>query len=56
MPAIEEAAFILFKSYEALGMNDLRDDARRIIEKSFPQSPYLSRGFRPVENPWYKFW
>ena len=56
VPAIEEAAFILFKSYDALGMNDLRDDARRIIEKSFPQSPYLSRGFKPVENPWYKFW
>jgi outer membrane protein assembly factor BamD len=56
VPAIEEAAFILFKSYEALGMTELRDDARRIMEKSFPQSPYLSRGFKPVENPWYKFW
>jgi outer membrane protein assembly factor BamD len=56
VPAIEEAAFILFKSYEALGMNNLRDDARRVIEKSFPQSSYLSRGFKPVENPWYKFW
>lgn len=56
VPAIEEAAFILYKSYEALGMDSLRDDARRIIEKSFPQSQYLSRGFKPVESPWYKFW
>jgi len=56
VPAIEEATFILFKSYEALGLNDLRDDARRILEKSFPQSTYLTRGFKPVANPWYKFW
>jgi outer membrane protein assembly factor BamD len=56
VPALEEATFILLKSYDALGMNDLRDDARRILEKSYPQSPYLSRGFKPKDNPWYKFW
>jgi outer membrane protein assembly factor BamD len=56
VPALEEATFILFKSYDALGMNDLRDDARRILEKTYPQSTYLSRGFKPKENPWYKFW
>ncbi len=56
VPALEEATFILFKSYDALGMNDLRDDARRVLEKTYPQSPYLSRGFKPKDNPWYKFW
>ena len=56
VPAIEEATFILYKSYDALGMTELRDDTRRIMEKTYPQSQYLSRGFRSAENPWYKFW
>jgi outer membrane protein assembly factor BamD len=56
VPALEEATFILYKSYDALGMVELRDDARRILEKSYPQSEYLSKGFRSVDSPWYKFW
>lgn len=56
VPAVEEATFILYKSYDALGMNDLRDDTRRIMEKSYPQSQYLSRGFKSADSPWYKFW
>ena len=56
VPAIEEATYILYKSYDALGMTALRDDTRRIIEKSYPHSQYLSKGFKSVDNPWYKFW
>ncbi len=56
VPAVEEATFILLKSYDALGMNDLRDDTRRIMEKSYPQSPYLKGGFKSADSPWYKFW
>ncbi|NML87162.1 outer membrane protein assembly factor BamD [Polaromonas sp.] len=56
VPALEEATYILYKSYDALGMTELRDDTRRIIEKSYPQSQYLSKGFKSADNPWYKFW
>jgi outer membrane protein assembly factor BamD len=56
VPALEEATYILYKSYDALGMVELRDDAHRILEKSYPQSEYLSKGFRSADNPWYKFW
>jgi len=56
VPALEEATYILYKSYESLGMTALRDDARRIMEKSYPQSQYMSKGFRTADNPWYKFW
>lgn len=56
VPALEEASYILYKSYDALGMTELRDDTRRIIEKSYPQSRYLSNGFKSIDNPWYKFW
>lgn len=56
VPALEEATFILYKSYDSLGMVALRDDTRRILEKTYPASTYLSKGFKSVESPWYKFW
>lgn len=56
VPALEEAVYILYKSYDALGMAELRDDTRRIMEKNYPQSPYLTKGFKAADNPWYKFW
>ena len=56
VPALEEATYILYKSYEALGMAELRDDTRRIMEKTFPQSEYLGKGFKSADKPWYKFW
>lgn len=56
VPALEEAAYILYKSYDALGMAELRDDTRRIMEKTYPQSQYMSKGFKSADNPWYRFW
>jgi outer membrane protein assembly factor BamD len=56
VPAIEEAMFIIFKSYDALGMTQLRDDARRVLEKNYPNSEYLTRGFKSTVDPWWKFW
>ena len=56
VPALEEALFIIVKSYDALGMTQLRDDAKRVLEKTYPQSEYLSRGFKTSTDPWWKFW
>jgi outer membrane protein assembly factor BamD len=56
VPALEEATYVLFKSYDALGLDTLRDDTRRIMEKTYPTSSYLSKGFKSVDGPWYKFW
>ena len=56
VPALEEALFILLRSYDALGMAQLRDDTRRVMEKTYPQSEYLSRGFKGKETAWWKFW
>lgn len=54
-PAIEEALFLLLKSYDALGMNDLRDDTDRIMRKNFPDSVYFAGG--PQDNrPWWQLW
>lgn len=56
VPAQEEALFILIQSYDAMGMHKLRDDARRVLDKNYPNSDFLSKGFRPKGNPWWKFW
>jgi outer membrane protein assembly factor BamD len=56
VPALEEALFILMRSYDALGMTQLRDDAKRVMEKSYPASEYLSRGSKSTPGPWWKFW
>jgi outer membrane protein assembly factor BamD len=56
VPALEEALFILVRSYDALGMPQLRDDTRRVMEKTYPKSEYLSRGFKSRQDPWWKLW
>ena len=56
VPAAEEALFIMMRSYDALGMVQLRDDTRRVMEKNFPKSEYLSRGFKSSSAPWWKIW
>lgn len=56
VPAHEEALFILMQSYNALGMTDLRDDAKRVMEKNFPKSDYLTLGFKSKNDPWWKLW
>ncbi len=56
VPALEEALYIMIMSYDALGMTQLRDDTRRVMEKSYPQSTYLARGVTPATQPWWKFW
>jgi outer membrane protein assembly factor BamD len=56
VPALEEALFILMRSYDALGMTQLRDDTRRVMEKSYPGSDYLAGRVKPNKQPWWKFW
>jgi outer membrane protein assembly factor BamD len=52
-PALEEALFILVRSYDQLGMADLRDDAERVMRKNFPDSMYF-RGATGRKDPWWK--
>ena len=40
-PAIEEALYIMARSYDELGLIPLRDDALRVLKQSFPSSTYL---------------
>jgi outer membrane protein assembly factor BamD len=54
-PAIEEALYIVVRSYDALGLTELRDDADRIFKKNFPNSDFL-RGGRKIKKPWWQIW
>jgi outer membrane protein assembly factor BamD len=55
-PAIEEALFVMVRSYDALGMTQLRDDAERIMRQNFPQSAFFSGGKAKSGGPWWKVW
>lgn len=55
-PAQEEALYILAAAYDAMGMTDLRDDARRVLDRTYPNSSVV-RNKGPVSNdPWWKIW
>jgi outer membrane protein assembly factor BamD len=54
-PANEEGLVILVRAYDALGMDDLRNDAERVLLKNFPQSPYL-KGERRRDRSWWRPW
>ncbi len=54
-PANEEALFLLVKSYDALGMTRLRDDADRVMRANFPGSVYFAGGPKD-DRPWWQLW
>lgn len=54
-PALEEALFVMVRSYDALGMTELRDDSERVIKANYPNSVYY-RGGPIKDNPWWKLW
>jgi outer membrane protein assembly factor BamD len=54
VPVVEEALNILISSYEALGMTELRDDTRRVLEKSYPPTA-PTKGLAEAKA-WWKFW
>lgn len=54
-PANEQALAVMTRSYDAMGINDLRDDTERVIKKNFPNSPYLAGGWRQ-DKAWWRLW
>jgi outer membrane protein assembly factor BamD len=52
-PALHEALSILERSYDALGMTQLRDDTRRVMQASYPNSaPPTQDGTKS----WWQLW
>jgi outer membrane protein assembly factor BamD len=52
-PASEGALDVLAKSYDKLGLPQLRDDAERILKQTFPQSAFVTGA---PDKPWWKLW
>lgn len=55
-PSNEEALYVLVASYDQLGLEQLRADSLRVLEKNFPNSRYLRDGLRQREKAWWQFW
>jgi outer membrane protein assembly factor BamD len=52
-PAEEDALDVLIKSYDKLGLTQLRDDKQQILRLTFPNSQYFAE---TPYKPWWKFW
>jgi outer membrane protein assembly factor BamD len=55
-PANEEALYIMARSYDRLGLEQLRDDADRVLKQNFPDSGYLRDGVRTRDSSWWQLW
>jgi len=42
-PAVEEALYLMARSYDALQLKDLQSDAERVLAANFPKSRYLEQ-------------
>lgn len=55
-PVTRDALEIMVQAYDAMGMTDLRDDARRVLEKNAPaREPQTSAQTEPGKS-WWQFW
>jgi outer membrane protein assembly factor BamD len=56
-PSAEEGLFLMVRSYERLGLTQLRDDADRVLRQNFPNSAFLSAdGAVTKGRAWWQFW
>ena len=55
-PAAEEALYILARSYDRLGLDELRDGADRVLKLNFPDSRFLRDGLLAPDRAWWQFW
>jgi len=53
-PANEEALYIMVRSYDALGIKDLRDDTARVMERNYPNSDFIKYGQRRKDKAWWE--
>jgi outer membrane protein assembly factor BamD len=54
-PTTEDALILMIRSYDALGIKDLRDDTVRVLKKNFPKTDYAAKSLE-TEEPWWKLW
>jgi len=53
-PAVEQALIVMVKAYDAMALNELRDDADRLLKLNYPGTKY-SLANRHAKK-WWQFW
>lgn len=54
--SLEEALVIMVSAYDFLNMQDLKEDAMRVLKTNYPDSKMLGKGVPEDERVWWKFW
>lgn len=56
-PAAEEGLAIMAESYDRLGLDELRDAARRVLRTNFPKSRFLATADSAAQGrAWWRLW
>lgn len=55
-PAQEDALAILVVAYDRMGLTDLRDDSRRVLDLNFPGSQAPQRIVHSGDRRWWQVW
>lgn len=50
VPIAEKALYIMYLSYDKLGLQDLRDDTKRVLDQNYPNSKYYTQGLDEPRN------
>ncbi|MFK7963320.1 MAG: outer membrane protein assembly factor BamD [Burkholderiaceae bacterium] len=57
VPAVEQALYIMMASYKALGLDELSQGARSVMEQNFPDSTLLTQGLQVSDDRrWWQVW
>jgi outer membrane protein assembly factor BamD len=54
-PIQKDALDIIIEAYDRMGLNELRDDARKVLARNFPADRMAREGQNRVK-PWWRFW
>ena len=52
----EEALVISISAYRNLGIDDLANDSKRVLELNYPESSFISKKENIDEKNWWEFW
>ncbi|WP_410970142.1 outer membrane protein assembly factor BamD, partial [Salmonella sp. SAL4458] len=55
-PATEEALFIMMRCYDRMGLPQLKEDAQRVLARSYPESKFLTVGEQANSKSWWSLW
>jgi outer membrane protein assembly factor BamD len=55
-PSQEEALIIMISAYDALGLEDYKQDTLRVLKANYPQSDFLTGKVPEDHKQWWKFW